>query len=217
MSKKNKVANKFPATGSSKIPLENNQPTKSQALFDQKTLAEIKETANDYVKEKAQEIIEETTKNSINEFQAKIIEILAIFVALFTFVSVDIQIFKSEVSFLSATGTSLITLGALIFFIFILNLISNPNKPTQTRLFLIPILLIIIGICLVGYDYKNYTKFLNENFYTKTEVNDKFIKREDFYSKDDLKSLIDENSNNKKILNCIKIKGFFTMQCFNQQ
>lgn len=67
----------------------------------------------------------EFLKADISGFKDRIVEIMAIFVALFTFVSVDIQIFKSDISFLSATGTSLITLGALILFVCILHFIQN--------------------------------------------------------------------------------------------
>jgi len=74
---------------------------------------------------------------------------------------------------------------------------------------------IIVAFFLAGlpifFDYFRYSENQYEKFINKTEE----IKN-NFYSKDELKSIIEENSNNKKILDCIKIKGYFTIQCFNQ-
>lgn len=115
-------------------------------------------------------------KDELNNFKAKIIEVLAIFVALFTFVSVDVQIFKLGVSFLSATGTSLITLGALIFFISALHFVLNTeNFLKNNKVLLIVSLisfsaLILGGIYLIKIDYNDYTKHIRENFYTKQDV-----------------------------------------------
>ena len=67
---------------------------------------------------------------------------------------------------------------------------------------------IVSGI-LVSIDYfKN-----NEDRYEKSMGEIRTIKK-DYYSKEDLKNIIDENKVNTGILNCIKIKGWFAIDCF---
>jgi len=61
-----------------------------------------------------------TLENRINRLEDKqinIIETLAIFAALFTFVSIEFQIFHSQFSLRETAGLSLIIFGGLIFFI----------------------------------------------------------------------------------------------------
>lgn len=56
------------------------------------------------------------------------LQILAIFVALFTFISVEFQIFRSSVLWQAAASFSLILLGALAFFASFLWLVSSDDK-----------------------------------------------------------------------------------------
>ena len=67
---------------------------------------------------------------------------------------------------------------------------------------------IVSGI-LIGLDYFKNNQERYEQFINKTEE----IKN-NFYSKEELKNLIDENDKNRKILDCIKIKGYFTILFF---
>lgn len=114
-------------------------------------------------------------RKEITEFKIKTIEILAIFVALFTFVSANMQVFKSEITFLSAMGFSLIMLGALLIFIYLLHLFIREKSKLSWLLFAIAILLIIIGIFAVSFDYKDYTNKIKNDFYSKNELDQKLI------------------------------------------
>jgi len=122
-------------------------------------------------------------QKEITEFKNKTIEILAIFVALFTFISVEIQILKFQITFLSVFGFSVFILGALLGFIFILHLVLNEsetgiykNKITSSSFFIIFItILIVAGMILTAWDYKKFTKERNEKFYTKEEIDSKFL------------------------------------------
>lgn len=74
---------------------------------------------------------------------------------------------------------------------------------------------IVVAFFLAGMpiflDYCKNNEERYEKFIDKTEE----IKN-NFYAKEDLKILIEESNKNKQILDCLKIKGYFTIQCFNQ-
>lgn len=170
----------------------------SKAFNNQKVIDATKKEINDLKKE-------------VTEFKIKTIEILAIFVALFTFVSVDIQIFKSEISFLSATGTSLITLGALLFFISILHLLLDysqnylkQNKNIFISIVVISVILIAVGIYFIFTDYRIYTKKIKNDFYLKNDVDQKLTATESEIKQSQ------ENFNDFK--NCLKNGGW--NKCF---
>ncbi len=99
----------------------------------------------------------------------RIIEILAFFIALFTFVSVDIQVFKSDITWYAAAGFTLIMLGALTLFLIFLSKIINNEKPVSYfwTLFFASILFILSGIYFIDLD-KNTIK---KNYYSKDDVN----------------------------------------------
>lgn len=90
----------------------------------------------------------------------KIIEILGIFVALFTFVSVDIRFFSSDITFLSLVGFTLITLGGLAFFVLFLHIslrIGEDWKLYPQTLFKHPVFLAVLfllgsGIWFVAFE-----------------------------------------------------------------
>lgn len=65
----------------------------------------------------------ETIEKRTEQNKLRLIETLALFVALFTFVSVNIQIFRSPLSLLSAAGFVLIMLGSLSLFLLIMHFI----------------------------------------------------------------------------------------------
>lgn len=80
----------------------------------------------------------------------------------------------------------------------------------------------VTGI-MIAFDYWNnneerYEKFINEteNFYSKDEMEKNFVTRSEIYSKDDLKSLLIENTRNTNILECLKIRQTFSVRCFDQ-
>ncbi len=147
--------------------------------------------------------------NKIDEIKSNIVETLGIFVALFTFISADIQIFRFNISFLSAVGYTIITLGSLLFFVFILYLIVDGSKIDSGKIgagLIIVFVLITSGIFMVLKDFKDYTKVFDSYVSTTTEK---------FYTKEELNSLILENKKNTETLNCLKIKGWFDQKCFN--
>lgn len=112
-------------------------------------------------------------KDDLNEYKVKIIEVLAIFVALFTFISVDIQIFKSEISILSAAGFTLIMFAGLMFFVITLAYLMGDKRINGLKFLISIILFIIIGIAGVYYvsrDYNGVEKILKEKFYTTEQL-----------------------------------------------
>lgn len=117
----------------------------------------------------------EPLKEKLNDYKVKIIEVLGIFVALFTFVSVDIQVFKtSSISTLSAMGFTLVMLGALLLFVIVLLYLFDDEKKGKGPLFFLSvasILFIVAGILAVGYEHKGVEKTLKKDFYSKEEVN----------------------------------------------
>jgi hypothetical protein len=124
--------------------------------------------------------INETLKNYKSDFDKKIdkdkfkvVELLGIFVALFTFVSVDFQLFKSEsVSFTIALSLVLITAGILLIFILTLEVILNPEKDANRRLrwlFMLAGSLIFFGIC--GYSFPGLKQLIIENNKLSKDIN----------------------------------------------
>jgi|GEM_PF-3949959 len=93
------------------------------------------------------------TERKIERSGDKNIETLALFVGLFTFISIEFSLFKELKDFSQVISLTLITAGLLIFFIFLLHLIvrsaSSKNSWTWVIypvLFLISILLVVGGI-----------------------------------------------------------------------
>ena len=64
---------------------------------------------------------------------------------------------------------------------------------------------ILIALDYFKYNEERYEKFIDEVKNTKNN----------FYTKDEAKSVINENSKNSQTLSCLKIKGYFSMQCFD--
>lgn len=123
-------------------------------------------------------------KKELGDYKAKIIEVLGVFVALFTFISIDFQIFKENTSVLSAVGISLVTLGSLSFFILLLFVGLNHQNDTQNKnrnyflfLFVISIVFISGGIFCIWKDG-------NDNIVTKSDL-------ETYISNEQVKSMID--------------------------
>ena len=142
----------------------------------------------------------EPLKEELSEYKVKMIEVLAVFIALFTFISVDIQIFKSNVSFLSSLGFTLVMLGSLLMFIVSLVYIFDfKNNFFLWISFIISVLLIGGGIYCVSIEYNGIKKILETNFYTKDEINtSKNTKLEEF---------------KKCFLESFKNKGYFDIKC----
>jgi len=97
--------------------------------------------------------LQEEFRREIDKKYNRNIEVLAIFVALFTFISIDFQIFKQPISIIAAMGVSLITLGALSFFVLLLGFMTENNN-FYKKLFALVIIFMVLGISLIGWDYK---------------------------------------------------------------
>jgi len=130
----------------------------------------IRKIENDLVKKEKDEI-----KNSNRN-----IEILAIFVTLFTFISIETQILRSGISFITAVGFSLLILGGLLFFIFSLNFfIKNERKWLDFGQYLILLIVSLVvlgsGLFLVYEGEKSFLANFDDVYYKKTEVEQQII------------------------------------------
>ena len=130
----------------------------------------LKKIENDLVKKEKEEI-KSSNRN---------IEILAIFVSLFTFISIETQILRSGISFITAVGFSLLIFAGLLFFIFSLNFFIKNEKKWQD--FVQYLVLLIVSMAVLGFGflliYKENLSFLeslNNKYYTKTEVDNQII------------------------------------------
>ncbi len=98
---------------------------------------------------------EDRLNKKIDDSKLKIIETLGIFVALFTFVSIDFQVFRAYKNPWSIGGLILILLGSLTMFLILLDyLIINSyannkiKKKIQSELWLVNIVFLVIGFFL---------------------------------------------------------------------
>jgi hypothetical protein len=122
---------------------------------------------------------------------------LAIFVALFTFISIEFQIFRSFTSWQSAASLTLILLGALTFFVLLVDyLLAKRTKEFLILVFFMPICLFSAGIY----------------FFSQSKVVDSdyvLISKE-------LKDSMEKEKRNTEILNCLKQVGYFKQKCFEE-
>lgn len=171
-------------------------------------------------------------KIEIENSKLSTVETLGIFVALFTFVSIEFQVFRSYRDYQAISGLTLIFLGSiflfLIFFDYLIiqtknineniNLRKNKKNKFRNTLFILSIFLIGFGISLYG-------KSPNEDLEDKQIL----IKNQVYdWVKDDIKQqnaeLLETNKNNEfliddlkndldSIKNCVNNFGF-TYKCF---
>ena len=103
------------------------------------------------------ERLKEKLEKKIDDSRIRVVETLGIFVALFTFISIDFQVYRSYRHPLSISGLTLILLGSLLSIIILLDYFvirnNNPDEPHKKSirhldLFLFSFLFIIIGIVL---------------------------------------------------------------------
>lgn len=102
------------------------------------------------------EKIKDGLDKKIDDSKIRVIETLGIFVALFTFVSIDFQVFKSYKDPLTISGLILILLGSLSMFIVLLDyLVINSDhgnkikKELRVELVLISISCLVMGFFLL--------------------------------------------------------------------
>lgn len=113
------------------------------------------------------ELTIKTLKEEISKSSFEVTQISAIFVSLFTFISVEFQIFKSEISVNSGISFTLILLGGLTMFLFAIKIMSDKeNKNNILGFFALVLILLGVFFFLVGEKNKN------EKYYNKEEVNE---------------------------------------------
>jgi hypothetical protein len=113
------------------------------------------------------------------------IEILAVFVTLFTFISIETQILRSGISFITAIGFSLLMLGSLIFFIFSLHFLIRSEKVLSEYvqfflLLVIALLIIATGLFFVYKGEKSFLSDLDKKYYSKADADQKIMTQVNF-------------------------------------
>lgn len=101
-------------------------------------------------------------KKELTDYKANLIEVLAIFVALFTFVSFDVQIFKANLSVFSVLGFTLIMLGSLTFFLILLKTVLSGQR--NITLLTVSIIFISLGILSIAFSYSLEEKKESNSF-----------------------------------------------------
>jgi len=115
---------------------------KDAAIFNVlKNYSERTKQIQDDLKIVRQEMLDGSNKN---------IETLGLFVALFTFISVEIQFFKSPLSLIHIIAYSLFLLGALILLVVVLDFILKGKNWSQLFVFIASIFLIGFGIYYIN-------------------------------------------------------------------
>ncbi|MFA6100287.1 MAG: hypothetical protein WC750_05490 [Patescibacteria group bacterium] len=156
------ILSKFLRTGSIVIPPDDSASNKENETVEAlRTIQKVsidaetlkKEVEN--FKEKQKSLDEEYKKlreevssweQKLDENKLKIVELLGIFVALFTFVSLDFGLFKDPPKWHDAFSLVLTTAGILIGFILTLELIINTSKGLPMKRY---ILLYALSGCLI--------------------------------------------------------------------
>ncbi|CZG80396.1 hypothetical protein SDA22_07295 [Legionella pneumophila serogroup 1] len=144
---------------------------------------EVIKTLSNYITQEIKKIHNEQkqTAKLIEEFKKdkhNLIEILGIFVGIFTFLSIEIQILRNVTDFLRIAGLSIISFSGLIFFNITLFIFGERwlNKTTEftglKRYYILVFLSLFIGILLVSIgDYKNPANIKNNmNFIALEEL-----------------------------------------------
>jgi Flp pilus assembly protein TadB len=136
----------------------------------------LEETRKDQEKMRKDFALAQTKmKEEIASAQTKIIETVGIFVALFTFISVNVQIFRNVTSLFSAAMFSIILAALIGIMILVFLLVLSPYKKEQKwkkifcGLLMIFIFFIIVG--LVGIFFSEFK--LNQDTFTNNSNNDK--------------------------------------------
>jgi hypothetical protein len=138
-----------------KISNESNEKFKKEFL--EKFKNDLNKKVNEDIKKLEDKIIESNEEikkseynfnNKIESSRIKIIETLGIFVALFTFVSVEFQMFRIFHRADSVGGLTLILLGSLISFLLILDFVINSSDNIKTKFY--PMIIFSAGLIGVG-------------------------------------------------------------------
>lgn len=154
--------------------------------------------------------VEETVTKNITESKLTVIETLAIFVALFTFISIEFQIFRSFTSWQAGASLSFIILGALIFFVVTMDFLLHERKIELVNLItlIISVACLIAGVILFSQSQINNPEYISQEakiLNTKiTALDNELNEKNASYDK------------TTQVLKCIQGYGYFTMQCFEE-
>ncbi len=88
-----------------------------------------------------------TLNDKIEESSTKSTEILAVFVGLFTFVSIDFQIFKSITEWNAAAGLVLMSGGIMASFIALTDMVISTSL-TVSKMVRLAIVVVVAGVCV---------------------------------------------------------------------
>ncbi|HUW21693.1 MAG TPA: hypothetical protein VMW41_03395 [Candidatus Bathyarchaeia archaeon] len=118
--------------------------------------------AKEAAKEVATEVAKEAAKEAVRDSLPRYTEILGVFVALFTFVSIEIQIFSKITSLANAAIFTFLIFLCMVGFLFMLHLIINLKSGNFREVVIsaiLPVLsllsIIAIGFFLICYLIKN--------------------------------------------------------------
>lgn len=119
--------------------------------FTEKTKQQLENFQTETVKELKRRLQEENSRD-INELKTKVVELLAVFVALFTFVSLDFSLLKAGVHIWVSAALILIAGGLLLSFLLVMHYIlrdKDANKEKPFTIWILALVLISFGILML--------------------------------------------------------------------
>lgn len=117
----------------------------------------------------------EETRQKNDEQNNRNIEILAVFVTLFTFISIETQLLRSGISFLTAVGFSILILGGLMIFLFSLRFFLENDWKNFSQFLLLLVfggLMMAGGLFVIWQGEKSYYKDIDNRFYSKSQIDE---------------------------------------------
>lgn len=168
--------------------------------------------------------IKTDVEKSLENKQIKIIEGLGIFVALFTFISVEFQVFKIYTHPYSIIGITFIFLGSLLILISVLDFLLNFNKDSSgNKHKYIPVaccfIFLIIGIIFLynSPEKQNLEKMIEKANQLNESNTDISELRSNLKYIDDKQNIQQKKSEKEsRILECLGYKARFTPDCFKE-
>jgi hypothetical protein len=91
-----------------------------------------------------------TVKEQVSESKSRVVESLGLFAALFTFLSLQVQVFKDQASTDNVIGLVLITGGLITFFVLILDIMVKTKEDSKYFLKVRFFLLLTMSVLLVA-------------------------------------------------------------------
>lgn len=142
-------------------------------------IGDLTELAN---KQNELESGQKETKELMRELKQdkhSLIGILTIFVAIFTFLSIELQILKSVTDYLRLAGLSIIILASLLFFVTNLHIIAEKWINNDCKLpkiwwtyNVLAVILLALGVLLMEFgDYKNPANIENDRNFIELKEN----------------------------------------------